>query len=657
MPVNQATKELVDEIAPLLHARKRGSAAQRLVTFYNVKTADGHRLKIGGKDSDAKTLPIITAFLHNLMEQGADGMSCAARLLWTPTLFTPEPASVKAVWNLFDTANRGLIMGAARLGKSFSMGVRLFLEWVRDPEYTTIRVLGPSEDHLEQNLFSHIVGLHKAASLPMPGEIGELFIGLDRREQLSSIKGVIIPKGNSKKAGRLQGGHRRPRKQPHPRFGNLSRMFIFLDEIENIPNGVWLDIDNVLSEIEKGSQGFAIYGAYNPTNPYDEVGKRAEPVFGWGELDADTHFNWVSKRGWTVLRLDGERCENVVRGEIVFPGLQTRDGLEAIAQGSGGRNSPGYLTMGRGMYPPVGVAATVIPAGMIPKLRGEFIWYDPPQPCVGVDLALEGGDEAVYTLGKWGRTSGVKYPPSLEFPNGRTVMFKDPRNNAITPRWGLEVTHQFVLPKAESVAMKNSILDMNRKAGVRPEFFACDRTGHGAGVADLLKYEWSTAIWDVNYTESAGEEKLMAEDSKSCKEMYERMYSVLWFATRQWSEFGYLLFNPALDLSKLTPQLTQRETRTIGGRSKVESKTDYKSRGNSSPNDADSLTLLVHAARKGSGLSLSRRGENVELPGQSPWSDWPGEHYEGGARIDPTNRTDFLDERSVPVDPYGMSIL
>lgn len=651
MPIDQQTRDLVAECAPLLHERKRGAVAQRLIAFYKVKG-----LRVGGKDSDAKTLPIITSFVHNLMEQGADGMSCAAQLLWTPTLFTPEPESVKKVWELFDTADRGLIMGAARLGKSFSMGVRLFLEWVRDPEYTTIRVLGPSEDHLEQNLFSHIVGLHKNASLPMPGEIGELFIGLNRREQMSSIKGIVIPKGNTKKAGRLQGGHRRPRTKPHPKFGNLSRMFLFLDEIENIPNGVWLDIDNVLSEIEKGSQGFKVFGAYNPTNQYDEVGKRAEPEFGWPSVDPDVHFSWKSKRGWTVLRLDGERCENVLQKRIVFPGLQTQDGLEVIAQNAGGRNAPGYLTMGRGMYPAVGLTATVIPPGMLPKWRGEFIWYDVPQPVAGGDYALEGADNAVWTLGKWGLASGMKLPPSIEFPAGHTVMFKD-RSGQVTPRWGLEAVHQVTMPKGDTVAMKNYVLELNRKAGVRPEFFACDRTGHGAGIADLLKYEWSSAIWDVNYTESAGDEKLMVEDTKICKEMYERMWSVLWFATRQWGEYGYLLLNPALDLSRLTQQLTQREFRTVNGRSKVESKTDYKSRGFASPDDADSLTLLVHAARKGSGLSLSRRGENLEASGRTAFEDWPGEDYPGGVRIDPTNRSDFLDERSQPYPGAGFSIL
>lgn len=631
-------RELANVISPMLHTHRHAEAAQIVADCFGIK------LKIAKTAGPQKYVPVLNVFLHHLMENG--GMPEAAGMLWPKNLFTFEPESVRRVWELFDRSSRGLIMGAAKMGKSFSMGVRFFLEWVRDPEYTTLRVLGPSEDHLEQNLFSHLVALHKSASLPMPGEVGELFIGLDRREQMSSIKGVVIPKGNTKKAGRLQGGHRRPRKTPHPVFGPLSRMFIFLDEIENIPNGVWLDIDNVLSEIEKGVEGFKIFGAYNPTNPTDEVGKRAEPVTGWSGVDEDEHFEWKSIRGWDVIRLDGERCENVLRNEIVFPGLQTREGLDAIAQGAGGRNAPGYRTMGRGMYPSMGVEATVIPAGMLPKMRGEFFWYEPPQPVAAVDLALEGKDEAIYTLGKFGKATGIKYAPSIEFPEGQVVMFKD-RNNQPTLRWGLQADQQFVLPKSETVGMKNSVLAMNRKAGVRPDFFGCDRTGHGAGVADLLKYEWASNIWDVNYSEGSGDEKLMAEDTKNCKELYERMYSVLWFATRQWAEFGYLLLNPKMDLSKLTQQLTNRRFKSNAGKAKVESKKDYESRGFGSPNEADSLTLLVHAARKGSGLVLSRRGDIPDIaPEGYNEEEWQGESYPGGARIDDSNRTDFLDERN-----------
>jgi len=622
------------QVAECLHARKPDAAAKLI--------ADRGGLDLRGtgkRKGDVAEMECLNWYYHQLLESG--GMLEAAQLLWTPNQFNPNPASTHAVWKLFDDADTGLIMGAAKMSKSFSMGARLFLEWSRDPEYTTVRVLGPSENHLEENLFSHLVALHQDATIKMPGDIGDLFIGLDRRNQMSSIRGVVVPKGANKKAGRLQGGHRRPRPAPHPIFGALSRMFIFLDEIENIPMGIWKDIDNVLGEIEKGGLGFKIFGAYNPSNATDEVGKRAEPVFGWENLDEDKHFRWKSKRGWDVLRLDGEQCENVLQNKVLYPGLQTREGLERIALNAGGRHSPGYRTMGRGLYPGVGVEATVIPSGMFAKFRGEYVWFQDPTPVSATDLALEGEDDAVHSIGDWGLVSGAKFPPSIDFPNGKTIMFTDSRKQ-IVPRWGLQLNLLITLPKGDTVAMKNEIIKLNRKAGVKPEFYACDRTGHGAGVADLIKYEWSTAIHDVNYTEGASKEKLMLEDSRTCEEEFERVYTELWFATRAWGEFGYLMINPSLDIGELTQQVTQRRFRTLCGRKKIESKKDYKSRGFQSPGEADSLTLLVHAARKGSGLILSMRHTTVDNP-NGETDDWGAGEYPGGARIDPSNRTEYLD--------------
>jgi hypothetical protein len=633
-------KTLALSVSEKLHKRLHWEAAQQVADFSKIS------VKFNAKTAPEKYEPILQHLLHTLLERG--GMSEAAGMLWTPNQFTAEPQSVKDVWELFETSDMGLIMGAAKMGKSFSMGARLFLEWIRDPEWTSIRVLGPSENHLEQNLFSHLVALHSHATLPMPGAIGDLFIGLDRRDQLSSIRGVVIPKGTAKKAGKLQGSHRRPRPNPHPLFGPLSRMFLFIDEIENVPNGVWLDVDNVLSEIEEqragqldlANSGFKIFGAYNPTNSADEVAKRAEPLFGYPDLDEDKHFRWKSKRGWDVLRIDGERCENVIHKRIIFPGLQTCAGLEKIAQNAGGRTASGYRTMGRGMYPSQGLDATVIPAGMLGKWVGEFIWVGEPVSVGSTDLALEGGDPAIYTIGKFGLASGIKWPPSLDFPEGKTSIFRD-RNGHVTPRWGLQALRQFAIPPAETVGMKNGVLTVNRKGGVRGEYYACDRTGHGAGVADLLRYEWSSAIHDVNYSEGAGTDKIMVEDSKPCNEAYERMYSVLWFATRAWGEFNYLLLHPSMDLSKLGQQLTLRRFQMSAGKSKVESKKDYKSRGFESPNEADSLTLLVHAARKGSGLVLSMRGDTVTDP-NDPDDDWPTPGMRNGVMIDESNRSDWL---------------
>jgi hypothetical protein len=620
------------EVAGLVHKEKFRDAAQMVSDFCALD------VKIES-DNPATTLPPLQHYLHYLLNEG--GMEEAAQLLWTPTQFTPEPQFTQDLWSLFDNSSMGLIMGAASCSKSFGMGVRLFLEWIRDPQWTSIKVLGPSEDHLETNLFSHLVGLHQSAKLPMPGEVGELFIGIDRRNQLSTIKGVVIPVGRVKKAGRLQGGKRKPRPDPHPVFGSLSRMFIFIDEIENVPGGLWSDIDNILSNVdEEGSEGFKIFGAYNPTNRSDEVGKRAEPPFGWENFDTETHYRWKSTRGWDVLRLSGEQSENVKQKRLVFPGLQTVAGLETIAKNSGGKNSAGYFSMGLGAYPPSGVELTVIPPGMLQKWRGEFIWLSEPQPCGACDLALEGGAAASFTLGKFGKATGYKLMPSLDYPEGQTVMFKDPQTHAVVPRVGIQVVSQFALAKGDTIAMKNQLIQLCRRSGIRPEYFAMDKTGGaGTGVADLMKHEWSAAIHAINFSESSSESKIMQEDAQTAYEQYLLVCSELWFALRAFGEFGHLLIHPSVDMTKLTPQLTQRKFRMSGAKTKVESKRDFISRGFPSPDEADSLTLLVHAVRKGLALIPSMRGSEDAESGEEEDGWWSG----NGVRIDPSNMTDYLE--------------
>ena len=621
----------------MVHGGDRISAARTVNEYCSLG------LKI---ESENKAVPVLQHYLHHLLS--TDGVEEAAGLLWSPTQFSSEPQFTKDLWDLFKHSAQGLIMGGASCTKSYSIGVRLFLEWIRDPEWTSVQVVGPSEGHLERNLFSHLVSLHQRASLPMPGEIGKLFIGLDRRDQIGSIMGVVIPKGQTKKAGKIQGTKRKPRVQPHPEFGPLSRFFIFLDEIENVPGGVWTDIDNVLSNAgEEGEPGgFKIFGAYNPTNQHDEVGKRAEPLFGWENFDVDTHFRWKSKRDWDVLRLDGEKSENVIQGKVVYPGLQTRMGLDRISRNAGGKESAGYYSMGRGAYPPTGVSLSIIPPGMIPKIRGEFIWYDTPINVGSCDLALDGGDAAPFTLGKWGRATGMKLPPSIEHPNGRVVMFKDKFQNVV-PRWGLQVEQQFPLEKGDTVEMKDRVIDMAKRARIKPEFLCVDATAHTRGVGDLIKHEWSAGIHAINYSDGASETKIMQEDTRTCKEAYDRVCAELWFALRAFAEFGYLLIHPQMDLTVLAPQLTQRKSKPAGKQSRVEPKRDYMQRtGAASPNEADSLTLFVHAVRRGASFipSMNPTDSENERGGSSDedMDDW---HYPNGVRIDPSNEAQFLDDR------------
>lgn len=627
--IDGARLNMVREVSRLLHAQKLRDAAELFSDFAELG------IKLESDDPKVCSVPLLH-LLHWCLDRGEPAL--ASGMLWTPKQFTTAPASVKSIWNLFDQTCTGIIMSAGSMGKSYSLGARLFLEWVRDPAWTTVKVIGPTEQHLEENLFSHLVSLHQSATLPMPGEVGDLFIGLDRRNRISSISGQTIPVGKTKKSGRLQGIHPKPRPEAHPTHGDLSRIFILIDEWENVPTGIFGDIDNLMSNMAEGSTGNTkIICCYNPADITHEVAKRAEPEKGWENFDIENDYKWKSKRGWDVLRLDAERCENVVQNKVLYPGLQTRAGLDRIAKNAGGTKSKGYYTQGRGAYPPQGaIEMCIFPAGLLGKMVGEFIWLGDPIAVGSADLALMGGACAVFTVGRWGQVTGVKFPPSLEFPQGRTVMFKNPRGHVV-PRWGLQADQQFILPKGDTVAMKDKIIDIARKAKIRPEYLGLDRTGNGAGVCDLIRHEWGTGIQDVNFSESATDMKVMLEDAKIAKETYDRVASELWFATKKYGEFGFLMLHPQLSLEKLSPQLLQRNFSVVNKKDKVERKDEFVARGFTSPDEADSLTLLVYAARKGSGITLSMAGaDSVSQEDlEDSWDD-------GKAYIDSSNRTDYL---------------
>jgi hypothetical protein len=285
----------------------------------------------------------------------------------------------------------------------------------------------------------------------------------------------------------------------------------------------------------------------------------------------------------------------------------------------------------------MGAKLSVFPPGMLAKCRGEFIWYETPQPLGSTDLALEGGASAIYTLGAFGLASGYSEPPSINYPTGRIVMFKDSAGN-VTPRAALQVNGQFLLPKGSTIPMTKSVVDMNHKCGVLAGWYGCDRTGHGQGVADLVAHDFGQ-IFAINYSESPTGTKICEEDTKTCKERFHRIDSELWFGARAWFEFGYVKIHPSIDLSKLHQQLGNRMYRQQAGKTRVEPKADYIARGYESPDEADSLTLAVHVARLAASVVISMKG-GASLPNEASWYDNP---YPDGYFIDATNKSDTLD--------------
>ncbi len=634
LPDNSPQKKLVNQVSLKLHSGEYLGAAGLVADYFS--KASGQTLPVRNKGEADEALTLLLQWCLN-----NNGYEEAAQMLWGPTLFDPRPDSTQRVWRAFENNNFILLMGAGSMSKSYSIGVRLFLEWLRDPEYTAVKVIGPSERHLEDNLFTHLVTLHRQATIPLPGEINQLFIGLDPRERKSSISGVVVPLG-TRGAGRLQGVKRVPRKKPHPVFGKLSRMYVFLDEIANIPKGIWRDIDNIITNT--ADDGLKIVGAFNPTDQQDEVGSRTEPPGTWQMFDPDSDFEWTSTRGWKVVRLDALYSENVVQKTVVYPGLQTYEGFQMLIRNSGGTDSPGYWSMGRGCFPPTGTPLSIIPSGLLADLKAEVVWYDTPTPVGAVDLALTGADKAVFVKGVFGLATGFRFPPSLAHPEGRLVMFKD-KHGKSSGRQVLFVESMFGLPKGDTIEMEAEVRRVANTFSIRPEYLCVDRTGHGQGVFDLLRHNWGEVV-GVNYSESCNEQRIMVEDHDIPKNLYDRINSELWFATRKFIEFGYCKIAYGLPTDDLFPQLTGRRYRSAGKKARVERKEDYQARANGkSPDEADAFSLLIQLVRMAFGFVPGMAAEN------SLSSTMDDEDSRADARTDCTNRFEDLEDES-----YGLGV-
>lgn len=544
--------------------------------------------------SELEAFTVLNTLLQALLDR--DQYAAAARLLWKPTQFSPEPRCVSMIFESMRDESQVLIQGAASMGKSFNLGVWHYLDWRRDPEFTNIQIVGPSEKHLENNLFSHLVSLHNNAAIPGPGVVTQLCIALNPHDKYAGIKGVVIPLGK-KSAGRLQGTKVKPRPVPHPILGKMTRLRVILEEAENIPPGVWEDVINISANVGETAQQFKVSAAYNPKDITSQVGIRAEPVDGWQSIDIETSEVWTSKRGWKVLRLDATKSENVVLGSEIYAGLQTKRGLERVTQQAGGMNTPGYYTMARGWYPVQGLDTVVIQAALLADARGEFEFVDEPQNVAGFDVALEGEDTAFLCLGRFGRASGFRRMPTPEHPRGELVLFKDGSGRRHY-RSVLQVDQFVALPKADTVRMSANLKDIVRNAGVRASWLAIDRTGNGAGVHDLMRANFGQEVMGVNPSASSTDLKILIEDTELPSESYSLLATELWFALRKWLEVGAVKFSATVSTEPLWGELTGRRFQQgEKGKAKVESKAAYKSRGNKSPDRADALTLCLHAVR------------------------------------------------------------
>jgi hypothetical protein len=384
----------------------------------------------------------------------------------------------------------------------------------------------------------------------------------------------------------------------------MTRIIAFLDEAEEVPDGVWDGIGNMLGS-QHGIHTIKVIAATNPRDSASSLALRAEPEGGWEGVDVDSDFEWLSKERWNVLRIDPAMSENVKTGKLMFPGMMTREGYEDYLYANGG-NSPQYFSFGRGIYPPQGANDIIISSELVTKCRGEFIFTEAPRFASGTDIAVDGRDDCCDSILRFG------YADAFRKLSGEIIRF--PR------RFVVQLDHIQEIPKGETKIVGDNIRSFNTALHIEPRWWGVDRTGNGASVHDYLRAIVDDEIYGVDFRLPASEKKILTEDKELPCDEYEGVVTEVWFALQRYMQAGCFGIGPGVVMDKLRRELTTRKyVAGTGRRIKVQDKDDWKKKnGGKSPDRADSLTISLHTIRMQGGDTPSmtevHRQQSVYAP-------------------------------------------
>lgn len=558
-------------------------------------------LALAGIEREVVSKAQAVGVLRNLFQKLLDAEKYleAATLQWGGDKFSAEPDCVRRVFEALRTSSKVLFCGASSMGKSFSAGVWMYLDWRRDPYFTSIKCVGISEDQVRKHVFSHIARMHRICAIPMKEEVvirdSDMWMGIKGAGNEFGITAIAY-KQSEETSGGLRGYKSLPvRDSKHPKFGFMSRLRVIGDEGNQWPSGPFKGLNTIVSQIT-GTELVKISISFNPEMTSQHVVELAKPPDGWLESDLEILYDWESAYGWRVCRLDAARCENVMQRKKVFDGLQTYEAYMGYLKG-GGDNSASYWCYARGFPPLKGSINTLIPPAWPNEARGECTFIDNPIIFASVDLAFMGKDSAQMAVARWGRAAGWRNNMGVYIP------FKDRLNVAQDkPRYVLQIDQILPMSKHDDTTkMSEEIMARAKMLNIKPENLIIDKTSIGLGVHSHLNKVWG-ASRGVSWNEKATAQKIVSEDLDGADAQCDGVMSEMWWTFRRWLDprCCAILINPIIPTVPLNTELTSRRYGTSkGGKIKVEAKDQYKARnGGVSPDSADAIIMLTLLVRQ-----------------------------------------------------------
>jgi len=474
------------------------------------------------------------------------------------------------------------LAGAASMGKSFPVGLWIYLDWCAAPHCTSSWVatttLGASEDRI----WGIISKLWKCARV----QIGKL---VDYRHMIvwgGASNDEDKDYRNAIKALAFQSGNEGQKAIDTTRGRKNERVRLALDELPEMELGAITARTNLASNNDK-----TFIGIGNPSAGDNPHTRWAMPK-GCSNFDSVSPDmdKWETETG-VCLFYNGMRSPNFAapaNEPSPFPFLMDREKQqEMLKLCYGDENAIDYVRNAIGWWPKSGFAQTILTADLIRNAdtNEEPLWDSEGFTKVaGFDTAFTvGGDRCVLTIAKLGYVRGTR---------NRVMWLEDQKIIQLSANAAAEF----------EIQLATEVVGFCRTAGVQPSKFGMDVSGDGGRVGQAIIREWlrfDAGGAAIALISSMGKptDRIAAEvDKRPCKDVYDRLVSEYWYSAYHGFK-SRVLFGvaPSSDLSR---ELCLRRYTIKSKKISVETKDDFKGRTGFSPDLADSYLYCLEMARR-----------------------------------------------------------
>lgn len=487
-------------------------------------------------------------------------------MLWPDVMNSWNDWNELALW-AWTNHNEIGVTGCAAAGKTFTFTLLSLIEFLACPMGTRVALTSTTVPSLRGRVWAEMMKFVRPVS-PLFGlniVDSQTKIQFTKGDDRSAIIALAVDSGAIEQAvGKLQGVH-------------LPRMVVMADEAAQTNPAIF----SARANLEVGTDFYHFVAIANASSMYDPHGLFCEPKMGWGSVN-DSDEYWETKSG-VCVRFDGLKSPNVKAGRLIYPYLFGQDNIDTIKKNFG-EGSLEWWSYVRGYWTQGGARNTILDSATINDsgAREKIVWAGGGLThLAALDPAFTNdGDDCILRFATMGPGTDDKMMLSL------------------TDTIRLNLMEDENYPLFYQIA-DQTIEELNKR-GIKPEHFAIDATGAGAGIADIISQRWKNGFNRVGFGGSPTDAPISMEDSRPAKEVYSNRVSQLWGQIRTIVVAGRLR---GLD-DQTARELCARIYSLRNEKMLLESKKDLKKRtkGNS-PDRADALALLVELFVNENGLS------------------------------------------------------